>query len=146
MLFANGVRLMDSLRNRRKYDICLNMSGHSYNTMRAYSVGIYLSTYRLGLILFHSFSDCTYLTQVVDRIRTCMSHKGLLAFQASAPPVERLRHFGVRPRTRTGTSLTRLLEIFKTSALPIRLRRTYWRQIEVSILILIKNHLFSKQG
>ena len=62
---------------------------------------------------------------VVDRIRTCMSHKGLLAFQASAPPAERLRHFGVRPRTRTGTSLTRLLEIFKTSALPIRLRRTY---------------------
>ena len=62
---------------------------------------------------------------VVDRIRTCISYKGLLAFQASAPPAERLRHFGVRPRTRTGTSLTRLLEIFKTSALPIRLKRTY---------------------
>ena len=42
---------------------------------------------------------------VVDRIRTCMSHKGLLAFQASAPPAERLRHFGVRSRTRTETPL-----------------------------------------
>lgn len=53
-----------------------------------------------------------------------MSNKGLLAFQASAPPVERLRHFGVRSRTRTETPHTRLLEVFKASALPIRLKRT----------------------
>lgn len=79
-------------------------------------------------LLSQSQMCCHYTMRafgVVDRTRTCMSYKGLLAFQASAPPVERLRHFGVRPRTRTETPHTQLLEVFKASALPIRLKRTY---------------------
>ena len=83
---------------------------------------------------------------VVDRIRTCMSHKDCLPSKQVLHQLSDYDILASVPGLEPGHRLHDYWRFSRPLPYQLGLDGHIWRQIEVSILIPIKNHLFSKQG